>query len=118
MNETHVRTINVAETEWPARVKIPAHRILTGAPAASTLTLEESGTHQLGLWQVTPGAFTTDHAGYLEYIHVTKGRGRLVSDTGVVQELSPGTTTVIPVDWKGRWEIDNTLTKVYTIIRT
>ncbi|WP_314196255.1 hypothetical protein [uncultured Arthrobacter sp.] len=60
--------VDAARISWPAPVPISAERVITGEPVASTLVLEETPTHQLGLWQVSPGEFVTDHAGYVEYI--------------------------------------------------
>lgn len=105
------------QPDWPNATSIAKERVIDGSPSASTLVLSDTAGVQMGMWRVTPGAFSTDHAGYLEYIHITEGTGRLVSESGQTTALSPGVTTLMPDGWRGRWEIDTTLTKVYTIQR-
>ncbi|WP_423185166.1 cupin domain-containing protein [Arthrobacter sp. NyZ413] len=101
---------------WPELASVPVDNIIAGLPKAATVVITESPTYQLGLWKVTPGAFSSDHTGYAEFIHVIEGSGRLVSEFGTVTELRPGTTSLMPSGWRGRWEIDTPLTKVFTII--
>ena len=103
---------------WPPAVTIDEARVVSGAPEASTFILDESTTHQVGLWKVTAGEFTTQHPGYLEYIHVLGGRGRLRDDAGNVTELAPGVTVFMPAGWAGRWIVDEPITKMYSIIHT
>ena len=45
------------------------------------------------------------------------GAGRLVRDNGEVTELRPGTTVFMETGWKGRWEVDEPLAKVFTILQ-
>lgn len=104
--------------DWPEDLAIAAERVVAGAPAASTFVIEDTPTHQLGLWRVTPGEFLTDHAGYAEYIHVLSGVGRLIDEDGVVMELGPGVTVLLQPGWKGRWIVEETITKVYTVINS
>lgn len=117
MTATECTALNAEHVRWPELAPVAAERVLTGSPATSTVFLADSAGYQLGLWKVTPGAFTTDHTGYIEFVHIVEGLGRLVSETGSVTELQPGTTTLMPPGWKGRWEVDTTLTKVFTIIQ-
>ena len=112
---THVETAHI---NWPAPVPIASERIITGQPTASTLVLRETPAHQLGLWQVSPGEFETDHGGYVEYIHVIAGSGQLVDDTGQATDLAPGTTVLMQAGWKGRWMVHETITKVFTVINS
>jgi uncharacterized cupin superfamily protein len=112
---THVDT---AQISWPAPVPIASERVITGQPKASTLVLEETPAHQLGLWQVSPGEFVTDHAGYVEYIHIISGSGQLVDNIGHTIDLAPGTTVLMQPGWKGRWIVHETITKVFTVIKS
>lgn len=110
--------INIRAIDWPEAVDIAADRVIAGTPTASTLVIEDAASHQLGLWRVSSGEFVTDHAGYLEYIHIVSGSGQLIDQVGMVTELSPGTTVLMQPGWKGRWVVKETITKVYTIINT
>lgn len=108
--------IESSTLDWPAAVDVPSNRVLRGKPAASTLVLEDAPSHQIGLWRVSTGGFSTDHTGYLEFVHIIEGRGRLIDENGLVTELFAGVTVVMPRGWKGQWDVTETLTKAYTIL--
>lgn len=114
MNENSLIAIDFDAIEWPNYDPVSPERVTRGQPSTSTVTFD-SPENRMGLWRVTPGAFTTDHAGYIEFVHIISGSGRLVGDDGTVRELRAGTTSIMPEGWKGRWEVDSTLTKVFTI---
>lgn len=117
MTSAPIVRIPLDELEWPAATPIDAARVLGGAPETSTVVVESGDKYSLGLWKVSPGEFSTDHTGYVEYINVLSGSGQLVDDEGTVTELSPGVTVLMRSGWKGRWVVRETLTKIYTIIR-
>jgi uncharacterized cupin superfamily protein len=104
--------------QWPELVSMPDTRVVFGQPTHSTIVISDEDNIQLGFWRGTPGAFTTDHAGYLEFVYIVEGSGRLVADDGTIEELSPGKAVVMPFNWVGRWEIEETITKVFSIVRT
>ncbi|MBW9110411.1 DUF861 domain-containing protein [Microbacterium trichothecenolyticum] len=116
MNGFSAAWYETSAINWPDDVAIAAERVVAGSPTASTFAIEDTATHQVGLWRVTPGEFLTDHTGYTEYIHVLAGAGRLIDDDGAVLELWPGVTVLMQPGWKGRWVVDATITKVYTVI--
>lgn len=109
-------TIELEQIAWPEPAPVPTERVVTGTPETTTMLISKTDNDQMGLWKVTDGSFDTDHTGYVEFIHIVQGQGRLISKTGEVTELNAGITTLIPEGWKGRWEIDETLTKIFTII--
>ncbi|MBX3094032.1 MAG: DUF861 domain-containing protein [Cryobacterium sp.] len=113
---TDIVALRTADIEWPEPAAFAPERVLSGNPVTSTVVVEDASGHQLGLWRVEPGEFTTDHVGYIEYIHILSGTGRLVDDAGTVTELGPEVTVLMPSGWKGRWVVDDTIVKVYTII--
>lgn len=107
---------NYHDVTWPAFEAIPAERVISGSPEAATVEVTGGDLAQSGFWRVTPGAFATVRSGYIEYIHILEGTGRLVSDDGEVVDLRPGTSVFIPDGYSGRWEIDTTLSKAYTTV--
>ena len=115
MDKNGFVAIDSDTVEWPAYVPVPPGRVTGGQPSTSTVALD-SPKNQMGLWRVTPGAFTTDHEGYIEFIYVISGRGRLVGEDGSVCELQANSTLILPEGWKGLWEVDSTITKVFTIV--
>ena len=108
--------VDLDAVDWPEMELYPEHKILAGAPSAATVLLGDTGNCQMGLWRVTAGSFSTDHVGYIEFVHILSGSGRLVRDDGTVTELRPGTTVFMETGWKGRWEVDEPLAKVFTIL--
>lgn len=108
--------IGTAGIRWPEWVALPAERVLSGNPVTSTVVVDGAAGRELGLWKARPGEFTTDHVGYIEYVHILSGAGRIVDDAGTVTELGPDVTVFMPVGWRGRWVIDETIVKVYTVI--
>lgn len=116
-NPTATR-IDPRDIVWPAPVAIAQDRLIRGTPQASTVILEDESTHQLGLWQVSPGEFTTDHVGYTEYIHIISGSGALISDDREVTPLIPGVSVLMHSGWKGRWVVNDAIVKAYTTITT
>lgn len=113
MNATRILT---ADIKWPEPEAIAAERIVSGNPVASTLVLRDDPGHQLGLWHVTEGSFRTDHAGYVEYIHILAGRGQLVDEEDNVINLEPGVTVLMDAGWRGRWIVHEAIIKTYTIV--
>lgn len=103
---------------WPEPAAIAPERILAGSPVASTVVLHDADGYQLGLWRVSEGSFVTDHAGYLEYIHILEGRGQLIDDEGTVAALEPGVTVLMNAGWKGRWVVEETIVKTYTMVNS
>lgn len=109
---------NVAsETEWPPHEPIASHRVISGTPVASTVVTGASGESEVGLWRVTEGEFTTDHVGYVEFMHIVEGNGELVHEDGKVLALTPGTTITMG-DWRGRWVVRTPIVKAYAILRS
>lgn len=108
--------VETSGIDWPDDVAIASQRVIAGAPAASTFVVESAAGRELGLWRVAPGEFTTEHAGFVEFIHVLSGAGRLLGDDGSTIELHAGVVVLLERGWKGRWVVEETLTKVYAVI--
>lgn len=112
------RSHTLDTVSWSAAEPIAVDRVHSGAPEASTAVLHEDDRSQVGFWRVTAGEFTTRHQGYVEFITVLEGRGALVHEDGTRIELGPGTVTVLPDGWAGRWEVNEALTKSYAVVPT
>jgi uncharacterized cupin superfamily protein len=104
------------DVTWPEGQPIASERVLSGAPRASTVVLHKDERCEVGLWQVSPGEFTTVHQGYVESVTIASGRGRLVHDDGTVTELGPGSVAVLEEGWAGRWVVEETIVKSYAVI--
>jgi len=105
----------IQDAPWPEATPLP--RPLAGEPCARLLPLVDDGHKSAGLWSCSPGAFRSDHTGYVEFMHVTAGRAELRGDDGTVWPVSPGTLLVVPDGWTGAWVIEETVVKSYAIFR-
>lgn len=88
---------------------------LQGDPRASIHELYSDGVVQSGVWEVTPGRFQGENAGFTEHMHVLTGSATVTSDDGTTVELRPGVTFVARDGWRGEWDVHETLRKLYVI---
>jgi uncharacterized protein len=51
-------------------------------------------------------------------MHFVAGSGRIIDDDGTRHEIRPGVVRFFPDGWHGRWEVDETVRKVYVIVRS
>ncbi len=107
--------VSLKDVPWPAAVAVPDP--VDGEPATRTLSFIDERDRQAGAWTCTPGAFRSDHSGYVELMHIVGGRAQLVGDDGVSFTLKPGTMFLIPAGWTGTWNVTETVTKSFTIFR-
>lgn len=78
---------------------------------SDTRLVDESGL-SFGIWQVSPGEFTSHWPGW-EAFTILSGKGVLEDGTGTVHELVPGALIVVPPGSTGTWRISETLRKTY-----
>ena len=105
----------VADAPWPEAIRVSAP--VAGRPEARLLPLVDDGAKSAGLWTCTPGAFRSDHSGYVEFLHVIEGVAELCGDDGTTWRVTPGTVLVIPDGWVGTWVVHETVVKSYAIFR-
>jgi uncharacterized cupin superfamily protein len=89
--------------------------IVAGEPRASVAELYRDDVVQCGVWEVTPGAFAAENAGFAENMHVLCGEATVTSDDGATVELRAGVAFVARSGWRGRWDVRETLRKTYVI---
>jgi uncharacterized cupin superfamily protein len=87
----------------------------TGDPVESSRTLLDDGRVRMGVWECTPGSFPASKDGITEAQHILSGRATLHNADGTSVELGPGTTIVAEDGWQGRWEVHETVRKIFTI---
>jgi uncharacterized cupin superfamily protein len=89
--------------------------VTRGDPRASVLELYRDDVVQCGVWEVTPGEFEGENAGFGEHMHVLAGDATVTSADGTTVELRPGVTFVARAGWRGRWDVRETVRKIYVI---
>ncbi|MGE5133853.1 MAG: cupin domain-containing protein [Gemmatimonadota bacterium] len=84
------------------------------AMQTSGLTLWSAGGQEVGVWECTPGPsyWTLETS---EAIYIVSGRMTVTPDGGTPQDIGPGDTAVFPRGWQGRWQIHETIRKLYVL---
>ncbi len=84
--------------------------------AATELWSSQDGLTEIGVWECTPGTFTADRSKSAEFCHILSGSATLVNADGSgAKTVRAGDLLVLPLGWKGRWEIHDHLKKTYVI---
>lgn len=81
--------------------------------ASRTFFRSDDGSLEIGIWECTPGRFTADRSLSSETCHIISGRVRMRRADGEVRLLDPGDLLVLPLGWKGEWEILERTRKLY-----
>lgn len=92
---------------------VEAH-IISGECRNATLSLGSDGTVECGIWEGTPGRWTSSWESW-ESFTVLSGAGTLTDDQGTVHELHAGLCVWVPAGATGTWEVTETVRKSYVI---
>ena len=106
------------ELNWTPFEAVAPERVTEGRPTTRLAEGVASDGYKAGLWEVTPGRFTTAPRGFDEVIHIVSGRGVLHSVDGTSVELVPGVSFLMKDGFVGEWEIQEPLRKFYAKVRT
>lgn len=87
-----------------------------GEPMTATRVLSDVGPVQVGVWECTPGGWSIENRANTEVVRILRGVARITDADGAVHELVAGSVVVLPVGWSGRWDIDETVRKLYVTI--
>ena len=95
----------------------PPDRFVWGHPTSDNRTVFESvdGKIVSGIWRATIGAWRIAYD-ETEYCHVTKGRARLLEDSGAIFEIQAGDSFVIAAGFTGIWEVIEDMEKHYMVV--
>jgi uncharacterized cupin superfamily protein len=117
MNPISVSSASEAEIAGPLPSTGPREGADAGDPQTSTLVLREAtaGTPTVGVWECTPGGWAIENRPDTEVVLVLSGRATLTSSGGEATEIGPGDVAVLPRGWSGRWDVRETLRKVYVV---
>lgn len=69
-----------------------------------------------GVWEVTPGSFSSTRPQYHEMCQIVVGRATITEPDGTTFEVGPGSLFVTPEGWTGSWEVHETLRKAWVTI--
>jgi uncharacterized cupin superfamily protein len=85
----------------------------TGEPMTSGRVFYEGNGVQVGLWECTPGGWTIENRPDHETVQILSGRARLTNADGTAVELAAGDVLTLPKGWSGRWDILETVRKLF-----
>lgn len=85
--------------------------------AAKALWTSPDGKLEIGVWECTPGRFTSVREDNSETCHIVSGRVSLHGPDGRTQEVRPGEVLVLPKGWRGEWTVHEKVRKLYVIYK-
>jgi uncharacterized protein len=88
----------------------------SGTPMTALRVLHEDGPVNVGIWECTPGGWSIERRTNTEIVRILAGRARITDASGAVRELEAGSVVVLPRGWSGRWDITETVRKLYVTV--
>lgn len=86
-----------------------------GNPQTSLKLLYDDNGVEVGIWECTPGGWPIVDRVDTEMISIVSGKATLTSADGTEQDLHAGVVVVMPKGWTGRWDVHETVRKVYVL---
>lgn len=88
----------------------------SGDPQVAAQVIESLGNGAVGVWECAPGGWPVVDRTDTEVCYILSGAAVITDEsTGTRQEISAGDLLVLPVGWTGRWDVTETIRKVYAI---
>lgn len=88
----------------------------SGNPTISVRTLAPETGSNIGVWECEPGGWPVINRTDTEVCYILAGTAKITDDaTGEVNTISAGDFVVLPTGWSGRWDVTETVRKVYAI---
>jgi uncharacterized protein len=88
----------------------------SGDPQVSAHTVSNADGIHVGVWECTPGGWPVVDRADTEVATIISGGATLTSADGAKQVLTAGSVVTLHKGWTGRWDVTETLRKVYVII--
>ncbi|WP_405120309.1 cupin domain-containing protein [Pseudomonas leptonychotis] len=87
-----------------------------GDPQIAIQQLAPEATGNLGVWECQPGGWPVVNRPDTELTYIISGVALLTDDaSGEVVEVTCGDLIILPPGWTGRWDVLETVRKVYAI---
>lgn len=88
----------------------------SGDPQLGMRMLAPEAGGSTGIWECRPGGWPVVNRPDTEFTYIISGRARLTDDaTGAVTDISGGDLVILPPGWSGRWDVIETVRKVFAI---
>lgn len=87
-----------------------------GDPQLGVRPLAPEAPGNLGIWECQPGGWPVVNRPDTEFTYIISGRARLTDEAaGEAVEIGAGDLVILPPGWTGRWDVIETVRKVYAI---
>lgn len=88
----------------------------SGDPQISSIAFDAPEDVRVGVWECAPGGWPVIDRPDTETCYIVSGRATITDDeAGEKYEISAGDVIVQPRGWSGRWDVIETIRKVYSI---
>lgn len=88
----------------------------SGDPQISSVAFDAPADVRVGVWECEPGGWPVTDRPDTESCYIVSGRATITdAATGRTYEIAPGDVIVQPKGWSGRWDVTETIRKVYSI---
>lgn len=88
----------------------------SGNPRISLKELAPNAQGDLGIWECEPGGWPVINRPNTEFCYIICGKATLTDDaTKETIAVTAGDLIILPVGWSGRWDVEETVRKIYAI---
>ncbi|WP_170295032.1 cupin domain-containing protein [Paracoccus aestuariivivens] len=115
-NIIRINRDGVSSEDLSACSAVPAEAVISGEAIEKGAVHFGSGKVTIGTWECTPYAEILAYPNMTEYTTVLSGRVAITDKDGSVQEFGPGDNYVLTSGFEGRFEVLETLRKIYVLI--
>lgn len=88
----------------------------SGDPQTSGITFFSGHGVEVGVWECTPGGWAIADRATTETMLLLAGTVTITPAEGDPVELGEGDVFVLPKGWSGRWDISETVRKLYVLV--
>lgn len=81
--------------------------------ASKSLWMSADGLTNVGIWECTPGRFTSERPDNSEVCLFLSGKVELSHSDGNRRTFIAGEMAILPLGWRGEWSIVETTRKIY-----
>jgi len=88
----------------------------SGTPTTGFAELFAAQGVEAGVWSCTPGGWAIENRPDTEVVTILSGKARITNADGTRREVGEGDVFVLPRGWSGRWDIKETVEKLYVVV--
>ncbi|MDA9414194.1 hypothetical protein XH81_04970 [Bradyrhizobium sp. CCBAU 25360] len=87
-----------------------------GDPQISLLKVAPKAGGNIGIWECQPGGWPVNNRPDTEVAFILSGSATITdATTGTAHNVKAGDLVVLPPAWTGRWDVTETVRKIYAI---